>query len=55
MPGLISAQEVEKNEGYLIEELQLKSLEKIEELTLYIIDLHERIKVLEEKSQKNKE
>lgn len=55
LPGLVSAQEVEKNEGYLIEELQLKSLEKIEELTLYIIDLHERIKVLEEKSKKIKE
>lgn len=41
-----SAEEV-KNDGILVGDMQKKMMEKIEELSLYIIQLHERIKQLE--------
>lgn len=41
LPGIPSAQEVKQAEGVNVGDLQKKMLEKIEELTLYIIDLKE--------------
>ncbi len=48
LPNVPSAKEVEEN-GQDVGGLQLKLLEKIEELTLYIIDLEKRLKELEKK------
>jgi hypothetical protein len=42
LPGIASAAEVERD-GALVGETQRKLLEKIEELTLYIIDQNRRI------------
>lgn len=46
LPNVPSAQEVEEN-GIGLGELSLKQLEKIEELTLYILELNKRIENLE--------
>ena len=46
LPGIPSAKEIEKN-GISIGEMQSKLLEKIEELTLYIIEQNKRIEKLE--------
>ncbi len=46
LPNIPSAQEVEEN-GIGLGELSLKQLEKIEELTLYILELNKRIENLE--------
>ncbi|MCE3226661.1 MAG: hypothetical protein K0S32_1212 [Bacteroidetes bacterium] len=46
LPNIPSAKEVEEN-GMNLAELQVKQMEKIEELTLYIIELEKRIKSLE--------
>ncbi|MFY0592012.1 hypothetical protein [Roseivirga sp.] len=46
LPNIPSAKEVESN-GQDVGEMQLKLLEKIEELTLYIIQQEKRIKLLE--------
>ncbi len=48
LPGIPSAAEVEKN-GLHLGDTQKKMMEKIEELTLYIIQLNKRIKELEKK------
>lgn len=50
-----SAKEVEAN-GQLVGELQKKMMEKIEELTLYIIDANKEIELMkaEIKALKNK-
>jgi hypothetical protein len=48
LPNIPSAKEVEKD-GQHLGEIQIKLLEKIEELGLYIIELNKKIKVLEEK------
>lgn len=47
LPEIKSAQEMQE-EGVSISELQKQLLQKIEELTLYILQQEERIKVLEE-------
>lgn len=39
LPGIPSAKEVEKEGGFELGEMNVKLLEKIEELTLYVIDL----------------
>lgn len=44
-----SAQEVEKN-GIYLGEMNAKLLQKIEELTLYLIDLNKKVQVLEDKN-----
>ena len=49
LPNIPSAKEVEK-EGHHLGEIQMKMLEKIEELSLYIIELNKKIKVLEDKN-----
>ena len=51
LPGLPSADEVSENGGYHVGEIQKKMLEKIEELSLYIIDLNKRIKILEQENE----
>ena len=47
LPNIPSAKEVEEEGGFRLGELNLKLLEKIEELTLYILEQEERIKALE--------
>ena len=42
MPGIPSAKEINK-EGILVGDMQTKMMEKIEELTLYIISLQKQI------------
>ncbi len=49
LPNVVSAEEVKKNEGFKIDELLIQMLEKIEEQTLYIFQLEERIAKLEKK------
>ncbi|MCB0689797.1 MAG: hypothetical protein KDC53_24825 [Saprospiraceae bacterium] len=49
LPGLPSAQEIESKGGHDLGKTQRKLLEKIEELTLYIIELEERISQIENK------
>ena len=46
LPGIPSAKEIEMD-GILVGDMQKRQMEKIEELTLYIIQLHERIEKLE--------
>ena len=48
LPEILSAQEMQEN-GVGINELQTQLLQKIEELTLYILQQEERIRVLEAK------
>jgi hypothetical protein len=42
LPGMASAEEIQKN-GLAVGEVQTKMMEKIEELTLYVIDLQKQI------------
>ena len=53
LPNMPAAAEVEKN-GIALGEMQTKMMEKIEELTLYIIAQDKRIKILEKKSSQSK-
>ncbi|ELR68658.1 hypothetical protein C900_00169 [Fulvivirga imtechensis AK7] len=48
LPGIPDAKTVEE-EGVKLGEMNAKLLEKVEELTLYIIELEKRIKSLENK------
>lgn len=47
LPGIQSAQDFEKNGKTDLIEMNMKLLEKIEELTLYVGQLHERLKLIE--------
>ena len=49
LPGIPAAAEVEK-EGIAVGDMQKKMLEKIEELTLYLIDQNKRIKQIEQEN-----
>lgn len=49
LPNIPSAQEVNKNAAFSTGELQIKMLEKIEELTLYIIELEKEINSIKSK------
>lgn len=51
LPGIPSADEIEKN-GLQLGDTQKKMMEKIEELTLYVIDLNKQIKELQNKTNK---
>jgi len=53
LPEIETADEMQKN-GINIGETQTKLLQKIEELTLYIIDQNKRIRTLEENYEKSK-
>ena len=46
LPNIPPAKEVQEDGSINIAELQLKMLEKIEELSLYVIDLNNQIKAL---------
>lgn len=48
LPNLPSAEEVVENGGFELKEMNVKLLEKIEELTLYIIQQNEEIKKLKD-------
>jgi hypothetical protein len=48
LPKVISAEDVKENQGFKMDELLIQMLEKIEEQTLYILQLEERIARLEE-------
>lgn len=54
LPNIPSAKEVEKN-GLNVSEIQLKQMEKIEELTLYILELNKRLEKLEKENTLLKE
>jgi len=47
LPGMPSADDISENGGFHVGDMQKKLLEKIEELSLYIIELNERVKTLE--------
>jgi len=48
LPNIPSEKEYCEKGGIMIGELNVKLLEKVEELTLYILQLHKRIKTLED-------
>ena len=52
LPEIPSAKEVEKNEGFEVGDLQIKLLKKIEEQTLYIIDLQKQVDELKKQVSK---
>ncbi|HTF03231.1 MAG TPA: hypothetical protein VK826_04365, partial [Bacteroidia bacterium] len=52
LPGIPTAKEMEGDQGVALGELNTLYLQKIEELTLYVIELNERIKVLEAAKEK---
>jgi hypothetical protein len=51
LPNVITAEKVKQNEGFKMDELLIQMLEKIEEQTLYIFELEERIADLEKKQE----
>jgi trimeric autotransporter adhesin len=51
LPNIPSAEQV-VNEGIDLAKMNAKLLEKVEELTLYIIEQDKRLKALEEKGKK---
>jgi hypothetical protein len=53
LPGIPSAKEVEEN-GVSLGEMQAKLLQKIEELTLYVIDQDKKLDVLKEENEQLK-
>jgi hypothetical protein len=50
LPNLPSAADVEKKSDFGLGEMQLKILEKVEEQSLYIIQLNERLSILEKEN-----
>jgi hypothetical protein len=50
LPGVVSAKEVKEKGGFELGAVQLMTLEKLEELYLYVIQLNERIKLLEQEN-----
>ncbi|MFA5619992.1 MAG: hypothetical protein WDA08_06785 [Weeksellaceae bacterium] len=49
LPNMPSAEKIVEDGGFELKEMNIKLLEKIEELTLYIIEQNKRIEVLESK------
>lgn len=49
LPGIPSAQEVEEEGGFMLGEMNRKLLEKVEELTLYLIDANKKNEELQQK------
>jgi hypothetical protein len=47
LPNIPSAEEVKRQGGHNMTELQLKLLEKVEEMTLYAVEHEQKIKNLE--------
>lgn len=54
LPGMPSAQDIENQGGFEVGDIQKKTLEKVEELSLYIIELNNRMKNLEKENQELK-
>ena len=54
LPNVPSAKEVEEN-GFVLEQMDAKLMEKIEELTLYMIDQEKRLKEQEQQLQAQRE
>ncbi len=54
LPNMPSAQKVNSDNGIELGEMNKKLLEKVEELTLYILGLDARIKAMEEKYEQKK-
>lgn len=52
LPGIPSAEEIKKDGGVALGEMNRKLLEKVEELTLHIIQLNKRIEQLEQKEER---
>ncbi len=53
LPGIASAKEVQEN-GLAVADMQTKMMEKIEELTLYVIELQQQIDELKKKQKKQR-
>ena len=53
LPGMPTAKEVEKN-GVALGEIVIKQTEKIEELTLYMIQLNKEVQILKTENEKMK-
>lgn len=53
LPNMPSAEKIVEDGGFELKEMNIKLLEKIEELTLYIIEQNKRIEILETKLQEN--
>lgn len=51
LPNVPSATEVEKNGGIELGQMNTKLLEKVEELTLYIIEINKRVEKLEKENE----
>ncbi|MCE9537986.1 MAG: hypothetical protein K8R85_02050 [Bacteroidetes bacterium] len=51
LPGMPSANEVNANNGFYIGEIQVKQLEKTEELFLYVIELNKKIVALQKQNE----
>lgn len=51
LPNIPSAQEIKENGGIDLGAMNAKLLEKIEELTLYIIELSKKVENLEKKNE----
>lgn len=52
LPNIPSAADITAEKGFEVGDMNRRLLEKVEELTLYIIELNKRIKLLEEKEKK---
>jgi hypothetical protein len=52
LPGIPSAKEIEKNDGFEVGDMQTKLLKKLEEQSLYIISLQKQLDVLNAKVEK---
>jgi hypothetical protein len=50
LPGVVPAQEVKEKGGFELGAVQLMTMEKLEELYLYVIQMNERIKLLEQEN-----
>ena len=55
LPGIPSAASIEAEQGFTVGEMQRKSMEKIEELYLYVIQLHQENEALKARLQKLEE
>ncbi len=51
LPGIPSAQEVAENEGFDLGEMSRKLLEKVEELSLYVIDLNKNLETMKKENE----
>ncbi|HRG60254.1 MAG TPA: hypothetical protein PK323_14970, partial [Bacteroidia bacterium] len=55
LPGIPSAKEVEQSGGFSVNEMLIKLLQKQEETTLYLLQLHDKIAQLEKENEALKE